>query len=315
MREDARDARYAACSEPKAMAGREVSVRTWDPPAGSPELERLYRQLMATPELAAAPEIAFRLLSLVDVDTPFREVTSIVGSDQVLTARLLRLANSAFFAFRGRVTRVSEAVTLLGFSRVRELALTLSVWGRVEAPNLPGRSTRRTLWMHSAVVAAATKALAGTLGSDQGQAYAAGLLHDIGKLVLGFHFGEPYWKLLETSPGCNEALTIEEERRFGCHHGTVGGWLLQLWGLLPTLIAPVALHHAPLLLHQAMDLTNLVSLADRLVSPNDTACSAAPDIFEDLSRFAPGLITLDRWEELRRAIAAEHDAMATLFGA
>src|SRR5437899_1766032 len=93
--------------------------RTWDAPQRSPAQERFYRQLMALDQLPSAPEVAQRMLTLLGGDdSGVQEVTDLILRDPSLTARLLRLANSALFAIRTRVTSIPQAVTMLGYARV-----------------------------------------------------------------------------------------------------------------------------------------------------------------------------------------------------
>src|SRR5262245_61875582 len=141
--------------------GFAVRRRAWDAPERSPALERFYRELMAVEKLPSAPEIARKTLATVNRDTAsLHDLATLIARDQSLAARLLRLANGAFFAVRGKVTSISQAVTLLGFARVRELVLGLSVWGALEGKSATARRFRKRLWMHSAMVAAASRMLA-----------------------------------------------------------------------------------------------------------------------------------------------------------
>src|SRR5690242_5603477 len=141
---------------PSLMTSPAPYRRAWDGPARSPALERFYRELMAVDKLPSAPEIARRTLATVNRDTAsLHDLTALIARDQALAARLLRIANAAFFAVRGKVSSIPQAVTLLGFARVRELVLGLSVWGALEGNSASARRFRKRLWVHSAMVAAA----------------------------------------------------------------------------------------------------------------------------------------------------------------
>src|SRR5437870_5618694 len=121
--------------EPMTNDPARITIRRggWDAPERSPAQERFYRELMAVERLPSAPEIAQRLLVAINrEDAHARHLTALIVRDQSLSARLLRLANSAFFSIRTRVTSIHHATTLLGFARVRDLALGLSVWGALE---------------------------------------------------------------------------------------------------------------------------------------------------------------------------------------
>src|SRR5205823_2584398 len=166
-----------------AMANDAAGTRRregWDTPERSPAQERFYRELMAVDRLPSVPEIAQRLLVAINrEDAHVGHLTALIVRDQSLTARLLRLANSAFFSIRTRVTSIQQATTLLGFARVRDLVLGLSVWGALEGKGPGARRWRRTLWSHTSLVAAAAKTLAERTGGDSGAAFATGLLHDV----------------------------------------------------------------------------------------------------------------------------------------
>jgi putative nucleotidyltransferase with HDIG domain len=267
---------------------------------------------MAVEQLPSVPEIAQQMLVTINrEESNAREIAGLIARDQALAARLLRLANSAFFAIRSKVTNVPQAVTLLGFARVRDLVLGLSVWGALDATSAGARRYRRLMWTHSATVAAAAKALAEHTHNDGATAFTAGLLHDVGKLVLGLRLGDTYWELLDEARTRGENSAGVEREAFGCHHGTVGGWLLQLWRLPPTLVDPVALHHDPLIADFGTDTTMLVAIADRLVNATDPASGEVEaGAIAEIAAVAPGLLQAENWREIYGGLANEQRAIA-----
>ena len=243
------------------------------------------------------------------------QLASLIARDQSLAARLLRLANSAFFAIRTRVTSIQQAVTLLGFARVRNLVLGLSVWTAFDNdPN--GRRYRNRMWVHTAMVAATARTLADRTGGDGATAFAAGLLHDVGKLVLGLRLGASYWALLDEASERGEEVWKVEQEAFGCHHATVGGWLLQLWQLPPALVDPVALHHDPMTGEYGVDVATAVGVANRLVSATDASTGVArEDVLSEVRAVLPGLIGTDEWREMYGGLAKEQQAVVNIFAA
>lgn len=290
------------------------SGRTWEPPERSPVLERFYRELMAVDSLPSAPGIAQRMLVAINrEDVNLRSLAALIERDQSLAARLLRLANSALFAVRTKVTGINEAVTLLGFVRVRDLVLGLSVWGALEGASASGRRYRKRMWQHTSLVAAAAKLIAERVHLDGSQAFTAGLLHDVGKLVLGMRLGDTYWALLDDAAELGGAAAAEQQA-FGCTHGMVGGWLLQLWGMPPALVDPVALHNEPLDPQHGIDLPAVVAMADRLVLSTDaTSGTARQEVLDELHAFAPGLLDANAWREIWAALWKEQQAISGLF--
>ncbi len=310
-------------AQPLLTAGRmsaagvqRVERGAWDAAARSAAQERFYRELMAAQQLPSPPEVAQRMLLTVNRDdVRVDELTKLIARDQSLTASLLRLANSAFFAIRTRVTSIPQAVTLLGFGRVRDLVLGLSIWTSLDGKDPVGRQYRRKMWAHTAMVAAAAKMLAERTGGDGGAAFAAGLLHDVGKLILGLRLGATYWDLLDAAPAEDKTAAEIEIATFGCHHGIVGGWLLQLWQLPPALVHPVAMHHDPLDPTFGFDVTTAVAVADRLVNATDGASGVArADVLDEVRAFAPGLLGSDEWQQLYAGIQREQQAVAGIFG-
>jgi putative nucleotidyltransferase with HDIG domain len=282
---------------------------SWDTADRSPALDRFYRELMAVDKLPSAPEVAQQMIAAVnrdDVDT--RQLTGLIARDQALTARLLRLANSAFFAARSKATTVQQAVTMLGFARVRDLVLGLSVWGALDSKSVNGRRWRTRLWTHSASVAAASKLLAERAGIDGGAAFTAGLLHDVGKLVLGIRLGDSYWGMLDEAEGRGCDSSEVEREAFQCHHGLVAGWLLQVWQLPPSLVDGVAYHHHPLVADYGIDLPLLVGIADRLVNAGAAAGDRA---LAEARAVAPGLVAEGAgWREVVADLVQDEAALS-----
>lgn len=300
------------------MPPAEVRQRgAWDAPVRPPAQERFYRELMATDRLPSAPEIAQRMLVAVNrEDSRIDDLAKLIARDQSLAARLLRLANSAFFAIRGGVRSIPQAVTLMGLVRVRDLVLGLSVWGALNDNDPRGRQHRRGMWVHTATVAAAAKLLAERTGGDGASAFAAGLLHDVGKLVLGLRLGKTYWALLDEAAERGVGAAALEEEAFGCQHATVGGWLLQLWQLPPALIDAVAYHHEPLAPEFGLDLPAAVGVANRLIDATDPQSGVARgEILDEIRSFAPGLLDSEIWREMYADLTREQRAMATIFDA
>jgi putative nucleotidyltransferase with HDIG domain len=297
-------------------AAAEVRQRSsWVEPPRSAALERFYRELMSTQQLPSAPEIAQRMLVAVNRDdSNIEDLANLIARDQSLTARLLRLANSSFFAIRGGVRSIPQAVTLLGFARVRDIVLGLSVWSTLKGNDARGKEYRRTMWMHTATVAAAARILAEKTGGDGATAFAAGLMHDVGKLVLGMRLGKTYWALLDEAAERGENVAAVEQETFGCTHAVVGGWILQLWQLPTTLVDPVATHHDPLDPSYGMDIAASVAVANRLVNATDpNSGEATAEVLEEVRTFAPGLLDSESWKEMYAGLAREKQALASIF--
>jgi putative nucleotidyltransferase with HDIG domain len=318
MRAGARPRAWHGGCSPQRMPSLQPSVvvprrRAWDEPSRSPALEKFYRELMAVEKLPSAPEIARRTLAIVNRDNAsLHDLATLIARDQALAARLLRLANGAFFAVRGKVTSIAQAVTLLGFERVRDLVLGLSVWGALDGTSAAARRFRTRLWVHSSMVAVAARMLAERTNHDDASAFTGGLLHDVGKLVLGLRLGDTYWELLEEAIDENGAAEAERGA-LSCDHATVGAWLLQLWGMPENLVEAVALHTDALATHDGLDTTTIVAVADRLLHATDGTGTTREDVLHELRRAVPGLVEGDAWRETWAALFKEQQALASVF--
>ena len=208
-------------------------------------------------------ELVARIGQLPAVPTLYQEVTTllqsergttemvgkVIAKDIAMTAMILKLTNSAYFGLRSPVTNATEATGFLGVDQVKALVLGFGLFGQVGAFRIPTFSISH-LWAHSLEVALAAKRLAELAGPGPGRpsgdaCFTAGLLHDIGLLVLASRFPEDYLQVLELTRTAGGDLEAAEASVFGASHGAVGAYLLALWGLPAPLVEAAAFHHRP----------------------------------------------------------------------
>lgn len=219
----------------------------------------LKRIIMDTRSLPTLPAVILKLNSLADNDkASVQEMARIVSSDQVLSARILRLANSPSYGFY-RVSTISNAMILLGVNVVKSLALSSSFFEIMEAESVG-------LWEHSLGVGVASSLIARKLGLPECEEIAtAGLLHDIGKVIISQKCHEAEARIRSGVRG--KQLTVQEAEReiLGTDHAEVGAWLAKCWFLPDKLSEPIAFHHD---VDQAVNhrvKTAVVQIADVLV--------------------------------------------------
>jgi putative nucleotidyltransferase with HDIG domain len=198
--------------------------------------------------LVSLPGIVARINEAVnDPARSAADIGRIIGQDPALTARLLRVANSAAYGLSKQIETISRAVAVIGTKRIRDLALATSAMNAFEG--IPNELVSMdNFWRHSILCAVAAKLLAERAGMQDAESlFVAGLLHDIGQLVI-FHKlpGEAKQALLLSVEGPNElALHDAEQRVIGVDHAQVGGALLRHWRFPEKLIECVEFHHAP----------------------------------------------------------------------
>ena len=207
------------------------------------KLDSLIQQIGSLPTL---PSVIVQVNEKVNnPKTSALDLARTILEDQALTARLLRLVNSPFYGFPRRVATVTEAVTILGFHPVRNLLLTASVVDLLVSEEAPEFSPT-ALWEHSVGTAVAAGLLARyARHEDREEVFVAGLLHDVGKLVL-FHFlTKEFIKVLEMARAEDIPIRAAEHRVLGFTHDQVGRVLAERWKLPVRLSEAIGCHHRP----------------------------------------------------------------------
>lgn len=224
-------------------------------------------------QIPSPPEILLRLLQTVgDEQATMADLAGIVGKDPGLASRVLGVANSPALR-RGRELKdLDTCLIALGTRLIRSLATCLAIQRLFERNSRLEGVDIADFWMHSLLVGELARGIADSAAYPApDEAYLAGLLHNIGELVMLNAIGEPYRRFLRNSAD-NPRLLGEESQLFATTHADVGGWLIDRWGLDSVLGDSVAFHHAtPHDILTATALPQIVWLAQTLVTlPDDT---------------------------------------------
>ena len=196
-------------------------------------------------DLATLPGVAVQLIEKCSqTDVRISELASLIEADQAIAAKILRLANSAFYGRPSAVSTIREAVMMLGLETVRALGLSTGVYAVFERQPTQDRGGLERLWQHGIAVALCAREISRRVGhKERERAFVAGLLHDIGQVVLAQHLPESYPAVIATARTAHLPLERAERDMLGTDHAEVGGWLLERWHLPPELRLPVSLHH------------------------------------------------------------------------
>lgn len=211
-------------------------------------------------EFPTLPSLVMRLAQLLGQShTTTDEIAAAVELDATMAARVLRLANSVMLGGVGEVESVSEAVIRVGVDGVRDIVFALSMMGVMRPVNLE----YRPFWRHSLAVAHTARVLQGRaqrIETEFPETYSAGLLHDMGMLVLDRALGSQYKRVVAEAQRSGRPLCEVEQEMLGLDHAEAGARLLKVWEMPVRLIDAAQLHHRPR--HSESRVTHLVYLAD-----------------------------------------------------
>lgn len=220
------------------------------------------------PEAIPLPATTLRIIKLInDPRSTAEDVGRVLETDQALTARVLRVANSAYYGMPRQVASAKDAVVMLGHNTLRSLIFTASVAG-VLGRRVTGYALGEgELWRHSVNVAGAARLVARVKHPALAEeAYVGGLLLDIGKIVLDQYLQEEF--ALANSTAVEEGISfVEAERQvFGADHAEIGGLLAEKWNLPPALVEAIRYHHDPVAAKSAPELASIVHVADLIAT-------------------------------------------------
>lgn len=210
--------------------------------------ETVKKMVSRIKSLPSIPSLYFELIK--EIENPegsMANVGRIISKDLGMTAKILQLVNSAFFGMPQRVSSPVQAASLLGLDIIKALVLSTGIFSQFEKTRVPGFSIDE-LWRHSGSAAVCAKEIARTEGAEPkvvDDSFMAGMLHDVGILILASNFPEEYGKILEAAGREGLKLSAAETRVLGTSHAEVGGYLLGLWGLPDVIVEAAFFHHAP----------------------------------------------------------------------
>ncbi len=229
--------------------------------------QRIHSVIRGILDLPTLPTVVAKIVELVDnPKTNAKTLARLISSDPALTARILKLANSAYYGFPRRIGTINLAIVVLGFNAVRDLAVSASIVDRLNLDPDSPRFDMSGFWEHSLGVAIAARMVQRLGGSHIiGEAFVAGLLHDIGRLVIVRYMPQEYAEICALMEQEEMDLWAAERQVLQMNHAQIGSLLCKRWHLPEPLCEAINWHHEPLAQEKPEQLTALVHVADLLV--------------------------------------------------
>ncbi len=211
----------------------------------NPKLKGLIAGLKSIPSLPAIYDEVMNELQSEDSSTG--RIGAIISKDAGMTAKILQIANSAFLGVRQHISNPAQAVCMIGMDMVKALVVSANVFSQFEGKASVGARWKE-LWEHSLAVAGLARRIATAekcVKVMTEDSFTAGLLHDVGKIILLAEMPAEYESVLDRLTGPSCAIAQLEREKFGCTHADIGAYLIGIWGLPHTLTQAVGFHDRP----------------------------------------------------------------------
>ncbi len=209
--------------------------------------ENLKQLVSQVDELPTLPTVVTRLVTLVEEsDTSARDLNAVITQDPSLTAKVLKLVNSAFYGFSREISTVTEAVVILGFDAIKSLALSASVLDVFSGEGLK-RFDRVGVWKHSIATGIAAELVASwDRYPNPEEVMVSGILHNIGKMLLDLSFQEQLAKILDNMEENEVSMQEAELEIIGVDHPSIGAWLAEQWNLPENIVMGIKYYRQPM---------------------------------------------------------------------
>jgi putative nucleotidyltransferase with HDIG domain len=262
-------------------------------------MDLIEKILVRVKDLPTLPTVYSALCdAIADPRSSAADVEKVISTDQASTLKVLKIANSALFGFRGKIHNISRAVVVLGFQEIRNLILSSSVMNLFKKPRASHRFHPRDFWAHSIAVGLITRSLGKRVGVVHLENFfVAGILHDIGKLFLFEFMEKDYSRALAMAEEKNCFIREAELEVLGMDHALVGSMVADEWRLPRPIRDAIHYHHVgmvgvePDLFVACVHLSDILARALRLGYPGDDFLPGPNDGIWEVLNLGPGMIS------------------------
>lgn len=216
------------------------------------------------------PTVVGRVMEITaDPDSTPKDLLNVISPDQSLTTTILKMSNSAYFGLTREVSSLQQALTILGFTEIRNLVLAKAVFNSFKNLKKGSKFDIRKFWEHSFICGIAAKIIATELKRPGNEFFVAGLIHDIGKLVIFMAMPDDFSKIIEASEPLIFNTYKAEKDILGVTHDEIGMALVKKWTFPENLITAVGFHHRPAEAAKQSFFCFVVYVADLLAHLNE----------------------------------------------
>lgn len=258
-------------------------------------------------DIPSLPEVVNRIIQLLGKpNTPASQIADLIAYDPGLTSKVLRMVNSAAYGFQRQISSVQHGIMILGFNTVRGLVLSTSIFKMLASRSRSGGLDQKDLWEHSIATAMGAKVTARFLNVvEADDAFSAGMLHDVGKIVLDLYFPADYAPVVKEAKAKNirphgRRYLMLEKDILGMNHSEIGASLGVKWKLPVAINQVIEFHHTPDRAKLCQPLVYAVALANELVQylgmeedqRGDVSAFCSPDMLQYFSLDGEMLVQL-----------------------
>jgi len=217
-------------------------------------------------ELPTLPVVIQKINALLsNPRTTATEVGQAIATDQAIAAKIIRLVNSALYGFPGRISTITHAIVILGFSTVKNVILTTSILSRFDLKKNIQGFDMMGLWKHSIATGSIARLIAQEIGfRGKEEAFVGGLLHDLGKVVHALYLPDSFVQVVTAAHEKHLLIYEAELDLHGVTHVDIGAWIADKWNLPNDLAAVIKFHHSPSKAGPHALLVSIIHLADIL---------------------------------------------------
>lgn len=217
--------------------------------------------------LPTLPNVVMEILRLCDdPDSNTRDIASLIENDPVLTTKVLKLVNSSYFGLSKELYSVNQALVLIGYNNMKNLILSTSMLQVFKQDTQVGSFSRKALWKHSIGVGIVARFLSKRyrVGNPE-QAFVAGLIHDVGKVIIDWFFHEQFVEVIKLAEQESCWIRDAEKLVMEVTHDEIGSYLATRWNLPEIFRETVAFHHEPSKAHEHRSAAAIVQLSDNII--------------------------------------------------